>query len=113
MSRLLAILALTFLASCAAPSGEGRAIMGGYGSTANHLQLADGTAVWLITCPGTANNVSTCLTRASAVCPSGYRLLDRQSMDRGAVIAASQSALYGERRVEPEIIVSCTGAQSQ
>lgn len=98
------------LTACAAPDGEGRAIIDGYGSTANRLQLADGTPVWLITCPGSANNISTCLSRASAVCPSGYRLLDRQSFDRGTVIAASPNALYGERRVEPEIIVSCNEA---
>lgn len=94
---------LFLLAACGTPSGEGRAIIGGSGSLANRLQLADGTPVWLITCPG----INTCLTRAGAVCPTGYRLLDRQSIDRGTIIAASPDAMYGERRVEPEIIVSC------
>lgn len=66
------------LAACVTNRGEGDATHGlaALHSTANKVPLKDGTEAWLISCPGSANNISACIARAKMICANGYRLID-------------------------------------
>jgi hypothetical protein len=78
MLRVLSMVPILVLAGCVTNVGEGDATHGpaALHSTASQVALKDGTAAWLISCPGTLNNISTCIARAKMICEKGYRLVD-------------------------------------
>jgi hypothetical protein len=78
MLRVLLAIPILMIAGCVTNLGEGDATHGpaALHSTASQVVLKDGSAAWLISCPGSLNNISTCIARAKMICAKGYRLVD-------------------------------------
>lgn len=88
-------------------SGQGEASVNGLITTAYKMKLPDGTTVWNIECPGTANSFGNCWKRASAICPNGFTLVNQNSSQGSMVGGVSQMGGFIGQRTERQATVTC------
>ena len=111
-----AALAVFALYACGTPEKEGVAYIGamGYQTTANAVQLQDGTRAWLIGCPGSVNNTGACLSRARAVCGGEFKLLDRSTIKTGSstfgALTSSGGFVGSSSSVDRDVLISCVSS---
>lgn len=103
----LATAVVVVLSGCGNPKIAGEASIGGMQTTAYQMHIKDVGIVWMIECPGWANDWGNCWARANNLCPTGFALIDQSGNVGSTTAAISTNGGYVAQKTERLATVSC------